>query len=95
MWNQNIYWGKFLVTKCSNPPAGYLQIISSVNVSIVFHEPVSKAQVQLAHLNYVQDTFYHKTFGCSYVSYIENIIDKLSVNQFVSDDATGGALSAG
>ena len=90
VWNQNIYSGKFFVTKCSNPPAGYLQIISNVNVSIVFHQPVDKAQAQLVHSNYVQDTFYHKIFGCSYVNYIENIIDKSSANQFVSDDATGG-----
>ena len=90
LWNQNMYSGKFLVTKCSHPPAGYLQIGSSVNVSIVFHEPVNKAQAQLAHSNYVQDTFYHEVFGCSYVSYLENIIDKLSACQFVSDDATGG-----
>ena len=77
LWSQNMHSGKFLVTKCSNPPA-------------VFHEPVNKIQAQLAHLNYVQDIFYHEFFGCSYVSYIENIIDKLSASQFVPDDATGG-----
>ena len=59
-------------------------------MSIVLHQPVNKAQAQLVYSNYVQDTFYHKIFGCSYVSYIENIIDRLSANQFVSDDTTGG-----
>ena len=51
-----MYSGKFLVKKCSNPP-GYLQITSVQNVSITFHEPVSKSQAYLAHTNFVQDTF--------------------------------------
>ena len=90
VWSQNTYSDKFVVTKCSNPPAGYLQIISRENVSITFHEPVSKNETHEVHKNYVQDTFCYKTFGCSYVSYIENIVDKLSARQIVPDDATGG-----
>ena len=90
LWNQNIYSGEFLVTKCSNPPAGYLQISSSVSVSIVFHKAIDKLQAQLAYSNYMQDIYCYSSFGCSYVSYIENIIDRLCVSPVVSDGVTGG-----
>ena len=49
LWSQNMYSGQFSVTKCSNPPAGYLQIICIKNVSIIFHEPVSRNQAYLTH----------------------------------------------
>ena len=83
-----MYSGNFLVEKCSNPPAGYLQITSVQNVSITFHEPVSKNQAYLAYTNFVQDTFCYKTFGYSYEAYIEKIIDKL-IDQASSDGVTG------
>ena len=89
LWSQNMYSGHFSVTKCSSPPAGYLQIICMKEVSITFHESVSKNQAYVAHMNYVQDTLYYKTFGCSYVTYMEKVIDELSVRQVTSDDSTG------
>ena len=84
-----MYSGQVSVTKCSSPPDGYLQIVSMQNVSIIFHEPVSRSQACLTHINYVQDTFYYKTVGCSYKVYIEKIIDKLSASQVTVDDDTG------
>ena len=66
-----------------------LSTITSVqNVSIAFHEPVSKNQAYLSHMNFVQDTFCYKTFGYSYEAYIGKIIDKL-IDHISSDGVTG------
>ena len=57
-----MYSGQYSVTKCTNPPVGYLEIISIQDVSITFHEPVNKDDAYLAYTNHVQDTSYYKTF---------------------------------
>ena len=84
-----MYSSQFSVTRCTNPPVGYLEIINTQNVSIIFHEPVHKNDAYLTCINYVQDMFYYETFGCSYEAYITKRIDELSMNHFISDYTTG------
>ena len=82
------YWdtandnGMVQISDCTDVEVGYLEIVFTAVIPILFSEPFNDSgDPKLTYDNHMKDVWYTQTYGCSYTDYMEQLIDKLILQQ--------------
>ena len=81
-WNISHDKGTVQIVECTDVEVGYLQIVSTIAIPILFSESFSDTgNPSLTYDNHMKDVWSVRTYGCSYLDYMDHLIDKLILQQ--------------
>ena len=82
LWNIFNASGMVQISECTDVEVGYLYIVSTVVIPILLSESFSdRGDPKLTYDNHMKDVWSTQTYGCSYLDYMDQMIDKLILQQ--------------
>ena len=81
-WNTISDSGIANITECTDVEVGYIEIVYTVVIPVLLGKSFSNnVDPKLTYDNHTKDIWYTKTYGYSYTTYMEKLIDNLILQQ--------------
>ena len=82
LWNTDNISGMTTIRDCIDVGVGYLEILYTTDIPVLFPKPcISNVSAKLTYENHMKDKWYTETYGYSYTTYVEQLIDMLIQQQ--------------